>query len=245
MKNVVVLFFFICSSSFAQYTAYRDPNPSSYRMMPINFDTPYNNHGNANLGKFNKAYNIIGIPYVADEYVEGSTTILDKKGFTAPMRYNAANDVVEFLDDDKKTKELLRRPYITATFNKKTYEVLTYIKNEKERLAYFNRLNEGETQLLYKPKKVVKIDLQKFQGKTQAKYKDASMYYLKKGAKPAEMIDLKKEALLLKLSHEKVALTKFIKDYELNLKNKTDAVRLIEYYNTLTSPKAVIEKAQS
>lgn len=244
MKNIVFVLLFVCSSSFAQFG-----NPANWSMMPwgsdMIADSPFDNRSSPNWSALDQAYNIIGTPYVADEYVEGSTTILDKKGFTAPMRYNAANDVVEFLDDDKKTKELLRRPYITATFNKKTYEVLTYIKNEKERLAYFNRLNEGKTQLLYKPKKVVKIDLQKFQGKTQAKYKDASMYYLKKGAKPAEMIDLKKEALLLKLSHEKVALTKFIKDYELNLKNEADAVRLIEYYNTLTSPKAVIEKAQS
>lgn len=241
MKNIVLLIFFVCSSSFAQFG-----NPANWSMMPWgSADSPFGNPPIANWSTHDQAYYIVGTPYVADEYADGSATILDKNGFTAPMRYNAAKDVIEFLDDDEKTKELLRRPYITATFNQKKYEVLTYLKDGKERLAYFNKLNEGKTQLLFKPKRIIKVDQQKFQGKTRAKYRDASMYYLKKNSHPAEMVNLKKEDLLLKLSDEKVALTKFIKDYELNLKNEADAIRLIEYYNSLVSPKPVIEQAQS
>lgn len=69
-------------------------------------------------------YNIIGTPYIADDYIQCSTTILNKKGFTAPMRHNAAQDAVAFLDDDRKTKELLGSPYIMGAFDGKTYEVL-------------------------------------------------------------------------------------------------------------------------
>lgn len=245
MKIITLVLLFVCSSSFAQYTAYRDPNPSNHRMMPMNFDTPFDNLNGSNWGRSNKVYNITGTPYVADDYTEGSTTIFNKKGFTAPMRYNAAKDVIEFLDDDKKTKELLRRPYITATFGEKTYEVISYMNDSKERLAYFNVLNKGKTQLMFKPKKNIKVSTQRFQGKIQARYKDASMYYIKKGAQPAEMVPLENKELLLQLSDQKVALSKFITAYKLNLKNEADAIRLIEYYNSLLSPQPFGKKAQS
>ncbi|MFK7811505.1 MAG: hypothetical protein AB8B59_03370 [Maribacter sp.] len=190
-------------------------------------------------------YVIKGNPYQANEYAEGSTTILNKKGFNAPMRYNAAKDVIEFLDDDQKVKEVLRRPYIKAKFNGKTYEVIAYLDNGKERLAYFNKLNSGETQLLFQPKKQINISSQTFQGKKEARYQDASMYFIQKKGKPAEMIRLNQTDLLLTLSDKKAVLTKFIADYHLNLKKEADAVRLVEYYNSLISPQPMQEKGQS
>jgi len=71
------------------------------------------------------------------------------------------------------------------------------------------------------------------------------MYFIKKEVEPAEMIDLGKVALLMQLSDEEVALSKFITDYKLNLKKEADAIRLIEYYNSLLSPQSVERKAQS
>lgn len=71
------------------------------------------------------------------------------------------------------------------------------------------------------------------------------MYFIKKGVEPAEMIDLGQVALLIQLSDEEVALSKFIVDYKLNLKKEADDIRLIEYYNSLLSPQSVEKKAQS
>jgi len=244
MKNIIVLFLLICSYSFGQFTPYSDPNPANYRFLPEDFDTPFGPIQGSTNWRQNLVYNITGTPYILDDYNEGTTTILNKKGFTAPMRYNAAKDVVEFLDDKKITKELLRRPYIKATFDGKTYEVISYMKNEEERLAYFNRLNTGKTQLLFKPKKIVKPSTQKFQGKIQASYKDASMYYLKREKQPAQMVHLDKINLLIVLHDQKEAVTKFISDYKLNVKKEADAVRLIEYYNTLRIPKPFEKKGQ-
>lgn len=237
MKKIIFLLFLGTSFCFGQQRYY-EVN-TSVGLIPTAF-LDQNTSRNKTI-----EYEIKGTPYQTDDYVVGSTTILENKGFSAPMRYNSAKDVIEFLDDDQKVKEVLRRPYITAKFNGKTYEVLAYKNGKKERLAYFNRLNSGETQLLFKPKKQIKIGTLKFQGVRTARYKDASMYFIQKNGKPAEMVRLNKADLLLKLSNKKTALTKFIIDYDLDLKKEADAVRLLEYYNSLLSPKPLEKMAQS
>ena len=248
MKKIVLLLLFSYNLGLGQFTAYRDPNPSNYRFLPIGFDQ---GDPNINALRWSPARNqrvmfdVVGTPYVADAYSDGTTTILGKKGISAPMRYNAAQDVIEFLDDDQKVKELLRRPYITATFNGKTYEVFSFLEEGKKKLAYFNRLNKGKIQLLFKPKKQIKVSQQLFQGKRQARYKDDSKYFLKKENEPAIMVALTKRDILAELHHNHDILKKFIDDAGLNIKEEADAVRLIKYYNKLDSPQAPPKKAQS
>lgn len=153
MKKIIVLFLLASSFSFGQYVTHSN--------LPANFENRFPTDGVAQKNLANKV-NINGTPYAENQYTNGKVTIVNKTSFTAPMRYNSAKGVIEFLDDDEKTKELLRRPYITATFAGKTYEVLPYLKEDTERLAYFNRLNSGETQLLFKPKRKLKIGSQRF-----------------------------------------------------------------------------------
>lgn len=71
------------------------------------------------------------------------------------------------------------------------------------------------------------------------------MYYITKKGKPAEMVRLNKTDLLLQLNDQKVSISKFITDYQLNLKNEDDAIRVIEYYNSLLSNQPVETKMQS
>lgn len=136
MKKIVLLLLFAYNFGFGQFTAYSDPNPSNYRFLPIGFDEDDPNTNGQRWSSVRNqklVYNVVGTPYVTEAYSDGSTTFLGKKGISAPMRYNAAQDVIEFLDDDQKVQELLRRPYITATFNGNTYEVFSFLKEGKEK----------------------------------------------------------------------------------------------------------------
>ncbi len=191
---------------------------------------------------------IVNSPFLEDEYQEGETTIHGKLGFKAKLRYNAGKDVIEFIDEDNTTKELLRRPYIRAEFHGKEYVILEYKEVDKniEKLGYFNPLNKGVVQLLLMPKKKLELTGYSFQGKKSLVYKDVSAYFIKLDEKPAVNINLNKSTILNHLDpgYQKV-LKYFVSENNLNLRKEEDVIRLLQYYNTLTSKNAPQEQMRS
>ena len=90
--------------------------PSSIDLLPSSF--ALNISGNLD-GEDPYEVVILDSPFLEDEYFDGKTTIHGKLGFAAKMRYNAAEHVIEFKNEEGVVEELLRRPYITAEFNGK------------------------------------------------------------------------------------------------------------------------------
>ncbi|TFG78028.1 MAG: hypothetical protein E4H26_02830 [Flavobacteriales bacterium] len=186
-----------------------------------------------------------GSQYVDDAYAQGSTTLHGKKDFAAPMRYNAQQNVIEFLDEDQTQRELLRRPYITANFGGKTYMIVEYLEENQEKLGYFNRLNEGETRLYFMPKKILKQDLGYRDDNPIYKYQDISEYYLKKGKAPAEKNKLNKRNISSMLKDKTAELEAFISENDLNLHSEEEVIQLLDYYNSIDKPEAYKKDAQS
>ena len=190
---------------------------------------------------------IEGTPFLDDVYKKGETRINGKVQRTALMRYNALNDYVELLDENNQPRKLLRRNNIIAVFDGNTYLISKYKSNGKLRSGYFNPLTTGNTILYYRPKKKF-VQAEKpdngYDEYDPPTYKDVSSYYIKHGSLAAEEVKLTKRALLKALGDKSNELRAFILDHGLNLKKRTDAIKLINYYNSLKNPQEN-EKANS
>lgn len=211
--------------------------PSSIDLLPSSF--ALNISGNLN-GDGPYEVVILDSPFLADEYFNGKTTIHGKPGFAAKMRYNAAEHVIEFKNEEGVVKELLRRPYISAEFNGKKYVLVKYLNEvtDSEKLGYFNPLNKGNIQLLFRPNKKLKLSDYAFQQRKDGYDYDVSSHYIKKEGQPASRIVLNKSALLKNIDskYEKM-LEYFIFENDLDLRKEKDAVKLLDYYNNLISNK--------
>lgn len=239
MKNLAALIFLISSISFGQMSGLGSNPGVPGNMLPSDFQNDFTPR-RLLQGRVVEV-EIVNSPFLTDEYKSGKTTIYGKPGFKAKMRYNAAIDAIEFIDEDQTTKELLRRPYITAEFGGKVYLILEYkvVNKNIEKLGYFNPLNKGAAQLLYMPKKKLALAGYRFQERRSGVYKDVSAYYLKLKGKPAININLNKSTILnlLEPNYQKV-LSYFISENDLKLRKEEDVIRLLMYYNTLNAKKA-------
>ncbi|MFX0555442.1 hypothetical protein ACOCEA_01510 [Maribacter sp. CXY002] len=175
-------------------------------------------------------------PFLDDDFKLGKTTIHNKSGFTARMRYNASKEVIEFLDDNETVRELLRRPGFSAEFDGNTYMIFDYIvaNNGIQKMGYFNPLNKGNIQLLYKPEKKMKLSSYSFQERKSAYYVNTSSYFIKKQGLPAVMVALNQMDIIKHLGEKyEKPLYKYITTNHLNLKKEGDVISLIEFYNAM------------
>ncbi len=232
MKNILLLLLLASSFSYAQATIGNGDGIKT----------------DAQAGLVFREVPIEGTPFIDNIYKKGETIINGKVQGTALMRYNAFNDYVEILNENSQPRRLLRRANIIPVFGGNTYEILRYKEAGKVRLAYFNSLNTGNTILYFRPKKKF-IQAEKpdhgYDDYDPPTYRDVSSYYIKHGDLAAEVVKLSKRSLLRALSDKSNELNAFIQDKKLNLKNKEDAIMLIEYYNSLQTSKMLKKKASS
>lgn len=190
-----------------------------------------------------------GSPFVNEDFKNGFAIIHGKTGFEAPMRYNAAEDVIEFLDDTGVKKEMLRRPYIKANFDGKVYEILEYSQDGETKVGYFNTMSFGKTKFLYRPKKEIKMETKGYQnqrGEIYARYKDVSDHYIKKEGLPAKKTKLNKRSVLSSFDVKKKKLLEFaIETQGLKLTKEKDVIGLLEYYDSLKKNSSEVQEMQS
>ncbi|MDC6387315.1 hypothetical protein PP182_01375 [Maribacter sp. PR1] len=192
----------------------------------------------AQLGISYNEVDVQGSPYVNELYKKGTTVVYGKKAREALMRYNAYTDAIEIIDENGKARSILRQRNIVATFGGKSYVVMGYLDEGKSKLGYFNPLNEGHVELLWKPKKIFVQAENPDHGYdtfSPPTFKDVSRYYIRKEGKPAETFRLSKRSLLKYLDEESKNLKEYIRINNLNLKEEKDVIILIEYYNSLLS----------
>ena len=226
MKNLILFLMLNCSFSFCQTVGNGDGISTDIQAGIVMREVP-----------------IQGSPYMNEIYKKGETIINDKTQTTALMRYDAYNDAIEILDKNRNPRKLLRRPNIKATFDGKTYLVLEYLETGRTKMGYFNPLNQGETVLLFKPKKKF-VQAEKpehgYDDYDPPTYRDVSAYYIKKGDEPAQEIRLSKRDLLKSMDDKKSLLKKFISEHSLNLRKESDVIKLLGYYNRIK--KTVIQE---
>ncbi len=178
---------------------------------------------------------IQGSPYLDELYKVGNT-IVNGKEVRLLMRYNAYNDQIELKDRKQNAFNLLKRKDLEAHFDGKRYVYWAYIEDGVKKQGYFNPLNTGKTVLYFKPKKVF-VQAEKpdngYDTFDPPVYKDVSGYYLQKGDQPLEAVRLAKGPLLRAMKDKSPALKKYISEQDLNPKNEKEAVRLVNFYNSL------------
>lgn len=228
MTRIVTFLLLSSSLAFCQMAS-----PSSIDILPSSFALNISGTFDGS-GPYDVV--ILDSPFLEDEYFDGKTTIHGELGFVAKMRYNAAEHVIEFKNEDGIVKELLRRPYVSAEFNGKRFVVEEYLNEitNSKKLGYFNPLNEGNVQLLLRPNKKLKLSDYTFQQRKDGYYYDVSSYYIKTEGQPASRIVLNKSAILKNLDskYEKILIS-FISKNNLNLKKEEDVICLLDYYDTL------------
>ncbi|UWX55508.1 hypothetical protein NYZ99_03105 [Maribacter litopenaei] len=230
MKNIVFGFFLMGYISFSQVAGYG-------RSSGVTTDSQ--------LGISYNEVEIEGTQYINELYKKGVTIVYGKEAREALMRYDAYNDVMEIIDENGKTRAMLRQRNIMAKLDGKTYVVMEYIDEGKSKIGYFNPLNDGEVQLLWKPKKIF-VQAENpdhgYDSYSPPTFRDVSSHYIKAEGLPAESIKLSKRNILKYLGTKDKSLKEFININNLDLKEEEDALTLIKYYNSQLLDKNPSEK---
>jgi hypothetical protein len=139
---------------------------------------------------------------------------------------------------DKKNKSfnLLKKNNIEAEFEGKTYKVVEYVDKGQKKLVYVNPLNEGKVILYFKPRKVF-VQAEKpdhgYDSYDPPRYEASHFYLIQRKGETAEEIRFSKGRLLRFLKDKTPELRDYIAQQELKLKTPEDALKLINYYNSL------------
>ena len=187
------------------------------------------------IGIVIKEVPIKGSPYFNDMYTVGETFV-NGRNVRLLMRYNAFSDQIEMKDKYQKSFNLLRRTDLQAKFGGKTYKLLDYVEFGKKQQGYFVPLNEGHAVLLHKPRKMF-VQAEKpengYDTYNPPVYRDVSAYYLQIGSAEPVEIALNKRQLLRNLNQYSASLKQYISDNNLKLKSEAEAIKLLNYYNSL------------
>jgi len=225
MKKLILLFLVSAQCVMAQ---------SEFRQSPL---TP------SQVGRVFRDVPIEGSQYVSEIYKKGETLMGDKTQTSALMRYDAYNEVVEILDKGE-PRELLRRKNIKAVIDDVVYEVVEFKEAGRTKLGYLNPLNDGETILYYRPKKQfvqAKNPENGYEEYQPPTFLDVSLFYIKKGDKPAEKVSLNRGRILRTLADQKSILKKFIEEHDLSLNKVEDVAKVLVYYNTIKKTSGPID----
>lgn len=178
---------------------------------------------------------IKGTPYLDEAYADGVIFFANNKR-TAPIRYNAYKDLIEYKQDG------IARVLDPATTIKKvcvdssTFVVEQYENKGKTVYGYFELLDSGKAKLY--AKKVVKyvppLKGRALDGSDQpAEFKrSADMFYYKIGDSPLQPVGSVK-AMISTFPDRQEELAKFAKAEKISPRNEDELLKLFRYYNTL------------
>lgn len=197
-------------------------------------------HGMLQIQEYELPVN--GSPYQNELYKMGTITVRNPEDTLRQeklMRFNAFTGDMEYLGQNNKAQNVLKRENIEIELEGKIYEIHPYKVNGVIYRGYFVPLNRGESLVLYKkPLKHYRKPALPEHGYEEARkpeYFDASEYYLQIAGEGMVPIKLNRKNLLKSLGSKENALKSYISDRRLNLKNPEDVVALISYYNALAT----------
>lgn len=187
------------------------------------------------IGTVFKEVPIEGSPYMDELYRMGVASVNGKE-ISLLMRYDAFKDQIELIDKRNKAFNLLKKDNIKAEIEGKTYKLVQYSDKGEKKLVYVNPLTTGEVVLYFKPQKIF-VQAEKpehgYDDFDPPRYEDKHFYLIGRNGKAAEQIRLVKGPLLRFLRDKAPELRDYIARQELEFKTQEDAVKLINYYNSL------------
>ena len=95
--------------------------------------------------------NVLGSPYLDEEFKIGTVIIKDAESYKSLLRYNAYNDEIE-MKNGNTTTAIMKRDYITVKLGTDVFSIHTFAYEEGVKDGYFNVLNQGKAQLLRRRK---------------------------------------------------------------------------------------------
>lgn len=176
-----------------------------------------------------------GSAYFDTIYQSGKIIMNGKALAPSLMRYNAYTDEFELNNGQAVPKD----EEIKVDLGNNMYRFMNYMDKggHKREKGYLISLNEGNVVLFLKTrKKYIKASVPKtgFDSYEEAKFKnDLGYYLLKKDRTIAEEIKLNKKNILKEIDNGSDDLKKYISDNNLDLKEEKDAVRVLDFYNSL------------
>lgn len=182
-----------------------------------------------------KEYLIDGNPYVNSKNFE-QVTVPGYSSNIQNLRYNGYEDEMEF-EDAGQIYYANKEDGLKIEFKnlKKTYQILNYSFDSKNKFGYLVLLVDHPKYSLYKREKV---ELLKGEKSPSAYGKDANDYY----AKERDLYLVKKDAEFFKFpknskefigrfSVDKSEFEKFLKANKLSFSKETDLIKMIEFLN--------------
>lgn len=177
---------------------------------------------------------VAGSPYMDDKYKDGTIYYGDKNQ-SAPIRYNAYQDLIEYQQNGK-ALVLDANPAIKkVTVGNDTFVPLSSSGNGKK-LGYFAVLDTGKI-TLYSKKKVVFMPFKKggkLDGSDQpAEFKKSpDMYYYQVGDGELKEVDNIK-SIIASLPDKQEEASAFVKKEKISAKKEQDLKEFVKYYNSL------------
>ncbi len=179
--------------------------------------------------------NVIGSPYLNEEFVIGTVSIKDSESYQTYLRYNAFNDELEMRNGNT-TNAVMKRDYISVSLGGDVFSVHAYAYDGGIKNGYFNALNEGNAVLLRRRE----VILQAGQAATSSYSKDTpprfelqEYYYISINKETAQPVKLNKKGITEVLSDQNADIAAYIKKNKLKLKSEAEVLKLLEHYNSL------------
>ena len=179
--------------------------------------------------------NVLGSPYLNEEFVIGTVTIKGQDSYQSYLRYNAYNDELEMRNGDT-TNAVMKRDYISVRLGQDVFSVHPFAYEGGIKSGYFNALNEGKAVLLRRRQ----VILRKGQEATSSYAKDKppkfemeETFYISINGETAQPVKLNKKGVLNVLTDNSSALAGYVKKNKLKLKSQQEVLQLLEHYNSL------------
>jgi hypothetical protein len=179
---------------------------------------------------------IKGSPYIDEKYTEGTICYADKR-ITAPIRYNAFQDLMEYQQNGKALVLDANSNISSVQVGNTSFVTHKYEARGKQKLGYFALLDSGSLMLLSK-KTIIYTPALKDRGldggDLPAQYKPVpDVYYYKLGDGALQEITSIK-AMIAEMPSLRDELSAFVKKEKLSMKKEKDVIALVEYYNAMT-----------
>ncbi|MEO5975509.1 MAG: hypothetical protein ABIS36_25415 [Chryseolinea sp.] len=176
-----------------------------------------------------------GSPYLQEKYVDGVIYYADKN-ITAPLRYNAFQDLLEYQENGKALVLDATMVIQKAQLGNLVFVPHKYDLGGKSKLGYFELLDSGKVMLLSKrtiafapEKKGKALD----GGDMPAEYKrKPDTYYYKVGSGGLQEVT-SIQSFISSFPDKQEELTKYAKKQKISPRKEKELVQLIDYYNSL------------
>lgn len=184
--------------------------------------------------------NINGTPYVFEDFQKGNFYFSNKTFITDKLiNYNCYTDEVLFSDEKNiYSANSQDMDYFTIIPGNSGTVLLfkqVFLPSEKKRI-FMQVLYKGESLLLKRYRKeFLKADLDQPYGSNRQmdEYNDYYEYYVSVTGKEPVMLKPRKSAVNEVFIDKSDIMEDFIKDENIDLKNESDLVRLVEYYDKI------------